>query len=389
MVLMSDPPVLSVRALNRALLARQHLLERVEMPALEMVEHLVGMQAQNPLDPYTALWSRTSGFRPDELAAAIEKRAAVRMGLLQTTLHLVTARDAVAMWPVVRGVLHRAWNGSPFRKDLSGVEVSSVLDAASAILADGPATMAAVGRRLTERWPDRKPTSLAYAARFHLPIVQVPPRGLWGRSGQASWQMLDAWLGRDGRAEAPPDPDALVLRYLAAFGPAGARDLSTWSWLTGMRAIVERLRPQLRVYRDEHGRELFDVPDGPLPDPDTPAPVRFLPEFDNIALSHADRARIITPAAFGRLTGWVGTFLVDGFVAGQWRLDRGDGSAAVVLDPFVALEGDGRDELVAEAERLLSFLAVEAADARVEFGVARKAPPPRPADRPRGQWARG
>jgi hypothetical protein len=239
------------------------------------------------------------------------------------------------------------------------------------MLDDEALTTSELGRRLAARWPDRPATALAYAVTFHVPLVQVPPRGLWRRSGRATWRSLESWLDRP--LDEDPNPDDLVLRYLGAFGPAAARDVATWSRLTGARDILERLRPRLRVFRDEAGTELFDLPDAPRPDPDTTAPVRFLPEYDNIALSHADRGRIIAPESFGRLTGFVGTFLVDGFVAGQWRLDRDRMSATVVLDPFVTLSARGRDELVAEAERLLNFTAAETTERRVEFGVARAA----------------
>ncbi len=379
MVAMPPVPVLTTRALNRALLARQHLLDRARVPALEMVERLVGMQAQNPGDPYLALWSRVDAFEPDELSNAIERRHAVRMGLMRTTLHLATARDALAIWPVTRGVLERAWTSSPFRKDLVGVDLEALLEAASAYLRDEPRTIAALGVHLAELWPDRPRTSLAYAARFLLPIVQAPPRGLWGRTGQPRWQRLDTWLDSGDPGNERADPDALVLRYLAVFGPAGVKDIATWSWLTGVRAIVERLRPQLVAFRDEAGRELFDLPTAPRPPEDTPAPSRFLPEYDNVALSHADRTRIFVPEAFGQVTGWVGTFTADGFISGQWRLDRARPSATLVLQPFLPLQPKTRDELVAEGERLMAFMAPASTDRRVEFGIAREPAPDAPA----------
>lgn len=384
-------PVLGTRALNRALLARQHLLERSPMSADAMIGHLVGLQAQVPGDPYVALWSRLGAFRPADLSRAIEDRRLVRMGLMRTTLHLVTAPDAAAMWPVVHGVLERAWASAPFRKDVDGVDVAAVVAEGRAILDREALTLSELGKRLAVRWPDRPPNSLAYAVRFLAPIVQVPPRGLWQRTGQARWRTLHAWLDVPGP---PPDasdagPDELVLRYLRAFGPASARDVATWSWLTGVRDVVDRLRPRLRAFSDEAGAELLDVPDGPLPDPDTPAPPRFLPEYDNIALSHADRSRIVSPAAMGRLTGFVGTILLDGFVAGQWRLDRSKDATTLVLDPFVPLRSGIRDELTAEGERLLAWTAQDVPDGhvrRLEFGVAR---PVLPAARgpARGQWA--
>jgi hypothetical protein len=373
---MPPPAVLTHRALNRALLARQHLLARSSMSPLAMVEHLVALQAQNPLDPYVGLWSRLSSFEPAELAAAIESRQAVRLGLLRTTLHLVSARDALAVWPLTAPVLERAWQSSPFRRQLDGIDVEAVKEEARRRLeADGPLTAAALGRALGETWPSADRISLSYVARFLLPVVQVPPRGLWGRTGQATWTTLEAWLGRPLAGSGTLD--ALVLRYLAAFGPASPADVRTWSWLTGAAEIVERLRPQLVTFRDEAGRELFDLPAAPRPDPDTPAPPRFLPEFDNALLSHDDRRRVIPEAYFGRLTGWVGSFLVDGFLAGQWRVDRagaGRGAATLVLQPFDPLATADEAALVEEAMRLVAWHAPDAPERRVEFGIAREAP---------------
>jgi hypothetical protein len=368
-------PVLSTRALNRALLARQHLLRRSTLPPQAMVDHLVGLQAQNPLDPYIALWSRLEGFDPASVAQLIEERAAVRMGLLRTTLHLVTADDALTMWPVFADVLRRSWRSSPFRKALDGVDVDAVVAAARDSLAQQPQTTAELGRRLAGRWPAADAKSMSYAARFLLPIVQVPPRGLWGRATQpqAAWTTLEAWLGRPLPTER--SLDALILRYLGAFGPASTADMRTWSWLTGLREVVERLRPQLVTFSDEQGRELFDLPDAPRPDPETPAPPRYLPEYDNVALSHDDRTRIIATSAFGRLTGWVGTFTVDGFIRGQWRTARSKESATLILEAFEPLAEADSELLAAEGERLLALQVPDLADRRLEFGIARAAAP--------------
>jgi DNA glycosylase AlkZ-like len=363
--------VLGTRALNRALLARQHLLARSSTPPLAVVEHLVALQAQNPHDPYLGLWSRVAGFDATVVSDALADGRVVRIGLLRTTLHLATAGDARSLWPLVRPVFERAWSHSPFRRDLPGIDVDDILDAARPML-DETLTLAELGRRLETRWPGRPASSLSYAARFLLPIVQVPPRGLWGRSGQARWRHLDSWTGVAG-GERPDGTSVadLVLRYLAAFGPATAADLATWSWLTGFREVLDTLGPRLRTYRDEAGRELFDLPDAPLPHPDTVAPFRFLPEYDNVALSHADRSRIVAPESVGRITGYVGTFLVDGFVAGQWRIARDDGAAALVLDPFVPLSAPQRDDALAEGAALLRFREPAAERHEVTFGVAR------------------
>jgi len=370
---MPSAPTLTTRALNRALLARQHLLTRASMSAGAMVEHLVGMQAQVPANPYLALWSRLARFDVAELENLILERRAVRTSLLRTTLHLVTARDALRMRPVLQPVLERGYaSGSPFHKQLVGVDLDALVAAGRSMLDHQPLTTAQLGRRLGEQWPDRDPVSLAYAVRYLVPLVQIPPRGLWRRSGQPTWRSLASWLGREVGSNA--NADDLVLRYLAAFGPASVKDIATWSWLTRVREIVNRLRPRLRVFRDERGGELFDVEDGLLPDPNTPAPVRFLPEYDNVALSHANRGRIIDPRTIGRITGYVGTFLVDGLVAGQWRVETTKEEHLLLIDPFVPLTDDQGADLTDEGARLLDWIgagkASPDADRRVEFGVA-------------------
>jgi hypothetical protein len=365
--------VLDRRALNRALLARQHLLDRAAMPVEAMVEHLVGMQAQNPLDPYTGLWSRLDGFAPDQLSTLITARRAVRIGLLRTTLHLVTDDDALALYPVVRPVLARAWSGTPFVRHLRGMDIGAVVAAGRVVLEEQPRTTAALGKLLRERWPDRDASSLAYAARFLLPIVQIPPRGIWGRTSPATWTTLETWLGRP--ADADPAPDRVILRYLAAFGPATVGDIRIWSWLTGLGQVVDRLRPQLVTLRDEAGRELLDLPDAPRPPRDTPAPPRFLPMFDNLLLSHQDRSHVFAESAFGRVTGWVGTFLVDGFVRGLWRIDATRDEGVLILEPFEDLTDADCGALVEEGSHLLAFHAPDVATRRVIFGVAHAARP--------------
>lgn len=356
--------VLTQRQLNRSLLARQLLLERTHLPVLEVIRRLVGMQAQEPIDPYVGLWTRVDGFRPGELAALLERRAAVRaVALMRTTIHLVAADDALAIRPLMEPALERLWRSTAFSRSLGGAKVADVVAAGVEILGSGALTAAELGRRLQQRWPEADAPSLAYAVRFFVPNVQPPPRGLWRRRGPAMIEPMERWIGRPLDAE--PPLDALVTRYLAAFGPATPADASAWSGWTGMREVLERLRPQLRTYRDERGRELFDVPDGPFPDPDTPAPVRFLPHYDNVTLAHADRSRVIGRKS-GQPIGLRG-ILVDGAIRGTWRLDATGDSAVMRLRVFEPMSDAEVDEVREEASRLAAFLEPERASARFEL----------------------
>ncbi|MHC3469815.1 winged helix DNA-binding domain-containing protein [Streptomyces sp. 7R007] len=344
-------PVLGTRALSRATLARQLLLRRAPMPAKDAVEHLVGLQAQNVRPPYVALAARLDGFAPQHLSALMAEREVVRIVTLRSTLHTHTAADALTLRPLVQPARERELAG--FRKRLAGVDLDRLAALARDLVEAEPRTMKQLREALLAEWPDADPQALALAARCRLPLVQVTPRGLWDRSGQVALTTAEHWLGRP--AQQAPSADSAVLRYLAAFGPASVRDMQTWAGLTRLRDVFERLRPRLLTFRDESGVELFDLPDAPRPDPDTPAPPRFLPEFDNLLLSHADRTRVVPPAYWGR--SWAGnqayrTFLVDGFLAGVWKPEQD----ALVIEPFGSLTRAQRADLTAEAERMLGTL---------------------------------
>jgi winged helix DNA-binding protein len=369
-------PVLGRRALNRSLLERQMLLHRVTVPAETAIERLVGMQAQNPFDPYTALWSRLDGFKPGELSNLIEQRKVVRAtSMMRTTIHLMTAEDWLALRPVLQIVSDRGFKtGSPFGRKLAGIDVDEVVRTGRALLDERPRPAAALRKLLNERWPDRDPDSLAYAVRYLVPLVQIPPRALWGKGGLPVLATPETWLGQSVGSETAPDD--LILRYLAAFGPASVMDIQAWCWLTRLGAVVDRLRPRLRTFRDESGRELFDVPDGPLPDPDIPAPVRFLPTFDNLLLSHKDRSRVVPD-----MSGWLvspdqfdaifagGSFSLDGFLAGGWKVERDKRAdrATIVLMPARRLAAAEESEVAAEAIGLIGFLAADAGRRDVRY----------------------
>jgi hypothetical protein len=363
-----DLNVLDRRALNRALLARQLLLERTVMPATDAVEHLVGMQAQTPNPPYIGLWTRLAGFRIEELADRVRSREVVRLVLMRGTIHLVTARDCLGLRPVLQSVLERQLTGTAGR-GLDGLDLTDVTAHGRELVEKEPLTLGRLGSLLANQWPERAPADLALAVRNLVPLVQVPPRGLWGESGQAVHTTAEAWLGRPLATDTTPD--AVVERYLAAFGPATVKDIQTWSGLTRIGAVVKQLGSRLRTFRDVNGRELFDLPDAPLPDPEVPVPVRFLPEFDNILLSHADRSRILTEEqrrlVFTRNGLIRSTILVDGFVRGLWRIDRERGSVALVIQPFSRLTRKDRAALCAEGMGLLAFAAQDSSSAEVRF----------------------
>ena len=366
--------LLSQQALNRALLARQHLLRRRKASAADEIEHLVGMQAQVPNSPYVGLWTRLDGFKPDQLSDLITQRRAVRLGIMRNTIHLVTARDCINLRPLFSPVLGRGLQASPFGRNLVGVQLQPLIRHATKVMKEKPRTLTELGALLHQRWPDRDPISLAYAIRHLIAIVQVPPRGVWGKSAQATWMPAELWLGKPLARK--PSIDTLILRYLAAFGPASVADMSTWSGLTALRSVVERLRPQLRTFRDARGRELFDLPDGPLPDPRTPAPPRFLPEYDNLLIGHQDRTRVIDHAY--RYVIFIGTLLVDGFVQGTWMIKRERDAATLTIEPLRRLTTTDRKAVVEEGEQLLDFAAAGALRHDVRITAVATSPPQAP-----------
>jgi hypothetical protein len=383
------PDRLSLRALNRATLERQLLLCRAALAPRQAVEHLAGLQAQAPLAPYVGLWARLAGFRHQQLKDLLTERAVVRAHLMRNTVHLVTAEDFVGFRPLFQPKIDRDL-AAHYGRNLArggqgvGVDLAEVRQAARALLAERPLTRGQLAAELAARWPDHDPASLAYAATHLLTLVQVPPRGLWGETGQATFFLADAWL--DGLGGSLPDParpqdtrEQLVMRYLAAYGPASVRDIQAWSGLSKLREVTERLcaiqpgavqpgvvQPgavqagaRLRTFPGPDGGQLLDLPDAPAPDPDAPAPPRFLPEYDNLLLSFADRSRVIPhrrpvplPAGHG---GTGGTLLVDGFWQADWKIVSDKTRSVLEVRPFIELSPAERDAIAAEGELLLGF----------------------------------
>lgn len=348
--------ILDRQALNRALLDRQLLLTPATCTALEAVERLVGMQAQAPLAPYVGLWTRLDAFTHDDLAGLLTGRQAVRLALMRGTIHLVTAADCLTLRPLLQPHHDRVLRGGAGRRLADRPEIAAD---GRALVDERPRTFRELGEVLAERWPGHAPADLAHVIRARVPLVQVPPRGLWGRGGPAAHTSAEIWLGRPLVSE--PSIDDLVIRYLAAYGPAGPQDMQAWSGLTRLREVFDRLRPRLRAFRDERGTEVFDLPDAPRPDAGTPAPPRFLPEYDNLLRSHADRTRVLPDGHRERLAtpndSPRPTFLVNGFVHGTWKITRSRGTAILALEPFAPLTGDDTAALTTEGERLLEFAA--------------------------------
>ncbi|MFE3519701.1 winged helix DNA-binding domain-containing protein [Streptomyces sp. NPDC059166] len=355
--------VLGDRALNRAALARQLLLERSAMTPQEAVVHLCGLQAQEPQEPFTGLWARLSGFEASALDALLTGRSVVRTHLMRRTVHLVAADDVLA-WRARHDAMLRQKVLGVYRRELDGVDLGELAAAARTLMADGqPRTMTGIAEALAERWPAPGRRALGEMVVAALvPMVQMPPRGLWGvRAGVRNTPLAD-WLGRDPDPPAPegsdPVGETLVRRYLAAFGPAASADLRAWCGLAGLPKAVAAVRGELVAFRDERGRELLDLPGAPRPDPDTPAPVRFLPAFDNAILGYHDRSRIIDDAHRGLSVEGARVVLVDGRVGATWTVEAG----AVSVSPLRPFTRGERGAVVEEGRSLASFLSDGAGD---------------------------
>ena len=343
--------VLTQRELGRATLARQMLLERERVGAVEAVERLVGLQAQVREPPFIGLWTRLEGFRREELIEAIERREVVRATAMRCTMHLMSARDFLGLWGAIRPAVMRAirgWTG----KRLEALDMDRVVAGVRAHFEERPRTFAELRELVPELAPQGDPQGVSYAVRGHLPLVQVPDGGSTGHSNQAPYGLAEDVLGAAPTVD--PDPAELIRRYLAAFGPASVADAQAWSGLTRLEGAFARLREELVAYEDERGRELFDLPGMEIPD--APAPVRLLPEYDNLVLAYRDRTRFVSDGhrravylSAGRVRA---TFLVDGVVAGVWKLGKG---GEPEVEPFGRLRRADRAALDAEFENLRAW----------------------------------
>jgi hypothetical protein len=333
------------------------------------IERLVGLQAQQTLPPYVGLWTRLRDFRRDDLAHLIENRTIIKATLMRATLHLFTTEDYLLLRTTLQPALAQASESIAKRRG-EELDIEKILTAARQYIAEKPRTFAEISKMLTELMPDTDVGAMRYTVRTHLPLVQTPINSGWSYPGNPQFTLAESWLGKPICGE--ENLRTLVFRYLAAFGPATVTDIQTWSGLVKLKDAIETLKPDLLVYRDEQRRELLDLPGMSLPAAGTPAPERFLPEFDNLLLSHTNRTRVIADAHRAKvyLPGLrvAATFLVDGFVRGVWKVEKTKKAAALVIEPFDSLTKQSRDALAEEAEQLIRFIepGAQAFEARFE-----------------------
>ncbi|WP_067566926.1 winged helix DNA-binding domain-containing protein [Nocardia acidivorans] len=349
---------LSNRVLNRTLLARQHLLARGTLGAAQLCDHLIGLQAQDMLPPFLALWSRTVDFDPATVSAALDDRSLARITLMRGTIHLVTPPDALRIAPHIQPELEKI----PFRKGFNygamvGLDPDEVRAHGERVLGDEPMSAAELRARAAELYPDRDPGAVLQTWLYQLPVLQTPPRGRWRDSSRPVWSRVEPWLG------APLDHtyplEELLLRYLRAFGPATTMDMQTWSKLTGMKAAVAKLGDRVRTYTDDRGRTLYDAADAELADPELPAPVRLLGWYDNLLLSHQDRGRIIPDGVAPPLQSFaaqVSPVLVDGYLCGIYKIFTTGDTARLRISPRRNWTGTEQAAVESEARALLKFV---------------------------------
>lgn len=353
---MADMTELSLRELNRTLLVRQMLARRAAMTPLELVRHLVAVQGQEPNWPYVGLWARLTDFAHDDLAALLRERKLVRSAMIRRTVHLADVHDFRWLRPTVRPVVHAALQAPYYQDEIEGIDLDELAAAGRESLSGRILSRTDLGNLLAERFPDRHPRRLAESVELLVPIVHSPVTGAWGkwRNRSVTVALADEWIGAP--METTPQAQTLILRYLAAFGPATVADMQAWAGVTRLAEVVDEMRTRLRVFTDDQHRVLFDLPDAPLADPNLPVPVRFLPAFDNALLGHKDRRRIISDEDRQRIakeaSQGVPMYLVDGFVHGRWSLD----DSTIRVTPWHPLSVTDEGAVRAEAERLLAFV---------------------------------
>ncbi|MFI5711056.1 winged helix DNA-binding domain-containing protein [Kribbella sp. NPDC051620] len=349
---------LSPRAINRATLARQLLVERSEVSVVEAVERLAGMQGQEPKHPYVGLWTRLAEFADSDLTAAVESREVVRATFYRGTLHLVTAEDYLRFRTTLAPMLEAGLKLLGDRA--AGLEPEKVAAAARKLLAVQPLTFTEVRDALQAEFPKVNDRALGFCTRMMVPLIIAPAETRWGWTANGRFTPAEQWIGKKLPRKAVPQE--LAVRYLEAFGPATSADFQTWSGLPRGKQLFDSM--DLEVLADSNGKTLYDVPGAPRPSEDLGVPVRFLPEFDNLLLAHAKRQRIIAdehrPAVFTKNLRIKSTYLVDGLVAGLWTAEKKRGVATLTLTPFGKTLKKTAAELEREGDALLRFLEPDA-----------------------------
>lgn len=364
----SKGPVLTTRELGRATLARQLLLERADVGVTEAVGQLGGVQAQEPRPPFVGLFARLAGFRTEDLLTRLHGRDIVRATYLRGTLHLVPARDYAALRATFAPMLAEGLRVLGDRA--AGLEVDRVLAKAAELYAERPRDFTELRGLLSEAFPGVNERALGFSVRMHLPLVMVPTDDRWGFPSASRFTPAAGWLAEPIAEE--PAREELVRRYLAAFGPATPADAQAWSGLKGLKPVFDGMRDELECFSDERGRALFDLPGAPRPGAEVAAPPRFLPEFDNLVLAHADRSRVVAddhrPLLVTKNLRVRATVLHDGVVRGTWETERRRGAATLRIAPFGPLTAAALRELTAEGEAVLRYLEPDATTYAVAAG---------------------
>ena len=343
---------------NRTLLSRQHLLTRVDEDAVEVLDRCVGLQSQDPRAAFYGLWSRIDGFDPTELDDLMTDREVVRMALLRSTVFLMDAQDARWVRPLAQAAMEGEVRSNHLRR-LVDATASDITAHARELLSGKELTAKALGQALGHRWPNDPPSTLTAVARCTLPLVQVPPRGLWNGHAGATYRLLDDWVGPGEPAvtgdEARKD---LIRLYLRGFGPSTIKGIQTWAGMTRLRPLVEAMESdwELNRFRGPDGAELFDLDGIDIVDGDEPAPARLLAPFDHVVTAQADRRRIIDDDVYAKLSTpnglMPGLGLVDGRVVARWSADD---TGAVYVEPLAPVDAAGTRALQEEAQRLTEF----------------------------------
>ena len=361
------PETLTLRDLNRATLARQLVLVRAALPVSDALGRLVALQAQVPSAPYVALWSRLEGFARGQLTERLLDHSVVKATSMRATLHVLRADDHLYFRSTLESIFESAMTAIT-KKRGELVDQHQLLGAVRPFIDKQPRTFAEITAFLAAKWPDHDIGGMRYTVRMLLPMVQVPQRDGWGFPGNPTFALADSWLGRI--PEESPDQAALVRRYLAAFGPATVADAQSWTGLANLKPVFDAMRDELIQLRDETKRSLFDLSDAPRPGGDIDAPVRFLPEFDNLLSGHKDRSRFLAAAHRRRVylpaLRVASTVLIDGFVAGVWKIETVKKARRLEVELLAAVSKATLRAVQEEAERLCTFVEPGSASCEVD-----------------------